>query len=106
MGADKTKRQTRSNSGSAKRISEVTLAGCQKERSQPFQPMDRKQAYALVGSEIAKTTGGAVSISDLPDSVILCNGLDDMEGMNKDEAREHAIGVAVEMLEDEGFPFE
>ena len=65
--------------------------------------MTRKEARNLISSKIEEITGG-LTIDELADSATLCNGLDDMEGMSKEEADDFANEIAQDMLDEEGFP--
>ena len=65
--------------------------------------MKRNNAFALISAYIEHLTEGALTAYELPDSAILCNALDDMQGMTTSEARDFAREAAEEMLSDEGF---
>jgi hypothetical protein len=68
--------------------------------------MKRNEAFELIDSAVKRITGGFPTARDLPDSVVLCDGLDNIEGMDKDDSQAfaEAFFVASEMLEEEGFP--
>ena len=65
--------------------------------------MTREQARNLISSKIEEITGG-LTVNELADSATLCNGLDDMDGMNEEEANNFANEIAQDMLAEEGFP--
>jgi hypothetical protein len=74
---------------------------------------NREYAIHLVNLEVARLSGGLVSLADLSDTFNLCCGLDDLENEIAEadeftamsEIRNVAQGIAYELLEEEGFPF-
>jgi hypothetical protein len=72
----------------------------------------RHKAQVLVNRAVKDLTGGAVDMSDLADTFNLCAGLDELqeaieesdEFTTTSELYEIAQDVAVQLLEEEGFP--
>lgn len=68
----------------------------------------------MINLETIRLTGGICCLSDLPDTHALCAGLNDLEAIISDsdeftlmsEIQNVAQGVAYELLEEEGFPFD
>jgi hypothetical protein len=71
---------------------------------------NRQYALKLVDKSLALLTRGAVSLADLPDSYMLCNGLDELEqAIEEADSSSPMSGlldiaqeIASNMLEDEG----
>jgi hypothetical protein len=69
---------------------------------------NRKKAYNLIRICVARRADG-ISLSDLSDSSILCNGLDNLQAAielciySPEDLIDIADDVAQEVLEDEGF---
>ena len=72
----------------------------------------RHKATVMVNRAVKTLTGGAVDLSDLPDTFNLCAGLDELEESIEcadsltpmSELEDLAQEIAAQLLEEEGFP--
>jgi hypothetical protein len=100
-------------------VEEIRMSSCIRRCKQGDHQSMKKQtnrqfAIHLVNLEVNRLSGGVCCLSDLSDTSNLCAGLDDLEAIIEDsdeftlmsEIQNIAQGVAYELLEEEGFPFD